>query len=122
MNRYDFHILARTRLKEARALLYSNMHHGAYYLAGYAIECGLKACIAKKTRRYDFPDKQLAFDSYIHNIEKLVKVAGLQIQLVIKWSEDTRYNTIISPAEAGALYSAITARTNGVMTWIRSQW
>jgi len=31
---------------------------GAYYLAGYAVECAIKACIAKGTRRYEFPDKR----------------------------------------------------------------
>ncbi len=31
---------------------------GAYYPAGYSVECGLKACIAKGVQRYDFPDKR----------------------------------------------------------------
>ena len=35
------------RLREARALLGVRCWSGAYYLAGYAIECGLKACIIK---------------------------------------------------------------------------
>ena len=30
----------------------------AYYLCGYAVDGRLKACIAKQTRRYDFPDKK----------------------------------------------------------------
>ena len=47
MTRKDFQQLARVRLKEAKALL--NLEHFAcaYYLAGYVIECALKACIAK---------------------------------------------------------------------------
>ena len=59
MNRDDLRQLARIRLKDARALLNIRNYDGAYYLSGYVVECGLKACIAKKTRRYDFPDKDV---------------------------------------------------------------
>jgi HEPN domain-containing protein len=50
MTRRDFQALSATRLREARALLKTGNPEGAYYLAGYAIECALKACVAKKTR------------------------------------------------------------------------
>jgi hypothetical protein len=43
MNRNDLRRLARIRLKEARVLLQAKCFDGAYYLCGYAIECGLKA-------------------------------------------------------------------------------
>ena len=59
--------LSKVRLKEARALLRAGMHDGAYYLAGYAVECGLKACIAKTTLRHEFPDKKRVDSSYSHN-------------------------------------------------------
>ena len=41
--------LAETRRTEALCLLAANLFCGAYYLAGYAIECGLKACIATQS-------------------------------------------------------------------------
>ena len=44
---------------------------GAYYLAGYAIECALKACIAKATRRYDFPDRKKVDASHTHDLREL---------------------------------------------------
>ena len=69
MNRKDFHQLAELRLKEARALLAAEFPDGAYYLAGYAVECGLKACIAKRTREHDYPDKKLVNKSYTHDVE-----------------------------------------------------
>lgn len=47
MNRSDFQDLAQIRLAEAAALLQAERFDGAYYLAGYAVECALKACIAK---------------------------------------------------------------------------
>jgi hypothetical protein len=47
MDRKDLQSLSRWRLLEARALLRAGLPNGAYYLAGYSIECALKACIAK---------------------------------------------------------------------------
>jgi hypothetical protein len=57
VNRKDLQILAQTGLTESKALLRAGLPDGAYYLAGYSVECALKACIAKHTRRHDFPDK-----------------------------------------------------------------
>jgi len=51
-------MLSRIRLQEAKALLSLDFDDGAYYLAGYAVECALKACIAKETRRHEFPDRK----------------------------------------------------------------
>lgn len=45
-------------------LLTAGMPEGAYYLAGYAVECALKSCIARRTQEHDFPDKKLANDSH----------------------------------------------------------
>ena len=39
--------MADQRLVEAKALLDQGMWDGAYYLAGYAVELALKACIIK---------------------------------------------------------------------------
>jgi HEPN domain len=64
VDRKDFQELAKVRLKEANALFRLGLYDGAYYLAGYAVECALKACIAKGTRRYEFPDKKRVEDSY----------------------------------------------------------
>lgn len=82
MNRTDFHKLAETRLKEAKVLLDRKCYEGAYYLAGYAVECALKACIAKKTEAHDFPPKwQVVREFYQHDAKSLVKLAGLHLEL-----------------------------------------
>jgi hypothetical protein len=47
MNRNDLQNLSRLREKEAKVLLDNGCFAGAYYLLGYAVECALKACIAK---------------------------------------------------------------------------
>lgn len=138
MNRRDLQKLSRLRLKEANILLRNNCYEGAYYLAGYAIECAIKACIAKQVKRHDFPDKKFINDSYTHDIEKLIGVSGLKAQhdkelnsnnafslnwtIVKDWSEQQRYNITISKVQAHDMYSAISARKNGVMKWIRKLW
>src|SRR5277367_1056001 len=80
--RKDFQRLAELRAKEAATLAKTGSQQGAYYLAGFAVECALKACIAKKTRRHDFPaDKDYAGKVYTHNLDQLLKLAHLETQL-----------------------------------------
>jgi hypothetical protein len=138
MNRIDFQQLADIRIDEASALLVQGKSDGAYYLAGYAVECGLKACIASLTNQDDFPPKpKFIHDYYSHEIEKLVKVAGLTAQrdtdaaadndleanwaIVKDWTEESRYQRK-TPAEAQALIAAITDAAHGVLPWIRRRW
>lgn len=68
VNRKDLQSLARTRLAEAKILLDAGRSDGAYYLAGYAVECALKACIARGTQRHEFPDKKTVDASHTHNL------------------------------------------------------
>ena len=137
MDRYTLQTLARLRIKEARILLQAGCYEGAYHLAGYAVECGLKACIAKRTRRYEFPDRKVVQESYTHDLSKLVRVAGLSNALeqeirrspvfeanwavVKEWNVDSRYRRP-TRREAEDLYSAIVSRRDGVMRWIRQHW
>jgi hypothetical protein len=58
VDRKDLQELSTVRPKEAAALLKAGLFDGAYYLAGYAVECALKACIAKGTQRYEFPRQE----------------------------------------------------------------
>ncbi len=107
MNRIDLQQLALTRIRDAEVLFDAGQWSGAYYLAGYAVECVLKACIAKLTSLHDFPDKDLVLKSYSHNLEALLESAAFKSDhtsifntnpifeenwLVVKrWSERSRY-------------------------------
>lgn len=137
MNRRDLKNLALTRLKEVEVLLKNRQYSGAYYLSGYVIECALKACIAKQTQKFDFPDKNTVRDSYTHDLEKLVKVAKLDTPLksllnddpdfslrwstVKDWSEESRYQKH-NRQEALDIYSAITDTNHGVLQWLQQHW
>jgi HEPN domain-containing protein len=137
VNRDDLKLLADVRLKEAKALLNKRFYDGAYYLSGYAVECALKSCIAKKTKRYDFPDKRIVNDSYTHDLNQLTKVSGLQKELELEmqrdgdfevnwaivkdWSENSRYERYDAAAAKG-LYAAVADSQHGVLRWLKRHW
>jgi HEPN domain-containing protein len=137
MDRRDFQDLSRVRLKEAKALLRLRLYDGAYYLAGYAVECALKSCIAKRTVRHEFPDKKRADSSYTHDLWALLKVAGLERvfeerarsdldfvrnwKVVGSWSEQSRYNRN-QETLAQELLMAIIDRRHGILSWLRLYW
>src|ERR1017187_798057 len=136
MNRADLQRLSRTRSREARALLDAKYPSGAYYLAGYSVECALKACLAKQTRRYDFPDKRNVLQSYTHNIHDLLHHANLETAMLMdsagvlalgdnwikakEWSELSRYQEK-TQSEAEQLLRAILGK-NGVLPWLMQRW
>src|SRR5206468_7226037 len=79
VNRLELRQLAEDRIADAAILLAAGRWSGAYYLAGYALECGLKACIAKLTNQDDFPrDRKFVEECYTHSLERLLKAAGLK--------------------------------------------
>ncbi len=137
MNRARFQALADERIVDAEAFILAGRWSGAYYLAGYAVECGLKACIAKLTNAEDFPDKNFVLSCHTHVIEDLVRLAGLKDQrdidaaanpaigrswtIVKNWGEKARYQSW-SEDEARKLVIAVSDPANGVMTWIKARW
>lgn len=134
MNRSDLLRLSELRLRDAEVLLEAGRLEGAYYLLGYAIECALKSCIAKRIREFDFPDKKLANDSHVHDLSKLVTIARLKDQLdedekrseafafnwsmVRQWSEDARYVPVMERDRVLTLFAAVTDPANGVISWL----
>lgn len=139
MNRDDFQKISRLRVKEAKVLLDNGYPAGGYYLMGYAVECALKACIAKQTKQYDFPPKPSIVNAiYKHDLKELVSHAELKDELereikvnpifedywniVEDWSEQFRYSDSISMSTARDLYKACTARKNGVLSWLKKWW
>jgi hypothetical protein len=138
MNRTELQIISRLRVREARQLLDGGYFVGSYYLLGYAVECAIKSCIAKETQRFDFPDKGRVTDSHVHNLEKLLQVAGLWQPLmndirtnpslssnwaVVKdWKETYRYQATLPESQARDFYSACTAKKHGILSWIKKSW
>jgi HEPN domain-containing protein len=140
VNRLYWQQLAERWLKDAKVLLDNRRWSAAYYLAGYAVECGLKACVLARVvaaPEVIFENRRFSENCWTHSILDLVKLAGLEATraadaaanpvleknwLVVKdWSEKDRYQAT-PQRKAKKLYAAITDKPYGVMQWIRSRW
>ncbi|HUD23825.1 MAG TPA: HEPN domain-containing protein [Acidobacteriaceae bacterium] len=137
MNRTDLQKLANSRIREAQILFKAGEYSGAYYLAGYSVECALKACFAKGVKRFDFPEKSTTNKVHTHDLEGLVELANLKKErfaatqinkrfeagwnVVFKWTEQSRYSTFTRD-DADAILDAITRTRDGVLPWIKQRW
>jgi HEPN domain-containing protein len=140
VTRAEWQRIAEERERDAAALLSTKRWSAAYYLAGYAVECGLKACVVvyvKKNADVVFREKKFSEKCWTHDIEDLLKLAGLRPerdadasvnsallgnwQAVKDWSEVARYQRK-TRLEAEELYQAVTHNANGVLPWIRNHW
>lgn len=138
MNKTDLEKLVDIRIEESKILLNNKKSQGAYYLAGYALECAIKACISKQVKEFDFPNKKLAEKSHKHDLFDLIGVAGLKQKLneneeqdqdfklnwaVVKdWSVESRYDHNINQKKAEDIYYAITEENSGVLQWLKIHW
>jgi HEPN domain-containing protein len=137
VNRLELQALAKGRIHDAKVLLAARRWSAAYYLAGYAIECALKACIAKLMKPEEFPDRRLAEKCWTHDLPQLLAVAELKIELDVAmrtnpdfannwdtvkvWNESSRY-TRNTRAAAESLYKAIVDGKHGVLSWLKQRW
>jgi hypothetical protein len=128
------------RRREARTLLAAQHWPGAFYLAGYAIECALKACIASQYKQSRFPDREKRDEVWTHELPKLVGFAGLAGKLRGErqrdpefrvlwdwasnpakggWSEQRRYRCDTFEREARDMCRAVSSREHGILQWIQ---
>jgi len=125
-------------VKDAKILLDNGQFDGGYFLAGYAVECALKAVIARQTRQHEFPDLKLAKKVYTHDLEELLDASGLKAavdqefandpdlrnnwNIVKDWSETSRYEAGRNKDEADKLFTAITDPAHGILSCISKYW
>lgn len=138
MHRDDLRQLAETRLHDAQVLLDAGRWAAAYYLLGYAIECGLKACAVRQFRQDEVPDKKIVTDFYTHRLDTLLAISGVRDaleqqssqdavfkinwNLVRDWNESYRYDHSTSEAKARDMHSAVADPSSGVLSRLRTQW
>jgi hypothetical protein len=124
------------KVKDARLLYDHKRYSNSYYLYGYAIEIGLKACIARQVSAQTIPDKAILSGFLDHQIGRLVGLAGLADALknakqtlafdsrwsvVAEWSVDARYDMIDS-VTATAMADAVEHGQHGVLVWLQLHW
>ena len=142
MDRPKLQRLALLRRDDTEALLAAGRWTAAYYLIGYAVECGLKACLLKHLGESDAVFGDVKYlgrlaKCWTHDLEELVSLAGLGAAFgtarganpaldnfwttVLKWKETSRYEER-DEADARALHEAVTNNPDGVLTWLQSRW
>lgn len=137
ISKIELQVIARERLEDAQALLRESRWSAAYYLAGYAIELALKACIANQFLAGQIPDKRFVADIYTHNPNELLKLSGLKSAFeeecdanaifaafwvpTSQWRETSRYESH-SEKKARSLVDAIGDPTHGVFAWLTKHW
>lgn len=138
MNRAELQQLAKDRIADAKALLAAKRWAGAYYLAGYAVECALKACVIVHLNTTDeFPERKFSEQCWTHDLDRLMTLAGLKAALdadgvlapellhnwdiVKEWTESSRYSRT-TREDAEDLYNGIADKKQGVLTWIKGRW
>jgi HEPN domain-containing protein len=126
--------LATIRLGEANILFSNKKYSGAYYLAGYAIELGIKAYYCKGRKRYTFPpDPSVVKSLYTHDLNGLMTVSELKRafdidvssdsslqsnwETVKDWSEKSRYSRI-KKSDSESMINAVKV----IFTWMQTKW
>ena len=140
--RAEWRQLAEDRILDAQALLSAGVNRwsAAFYLIGYAVECGLKACVLARVAAHPeviYEDRKFSNDAWTHDIESLVVVADIKAdrdadaaanlalyqnwQWVKDWNEKSRYEPK-TQSQTQRIFNAVTDPQNGVMQWIRARW
>ena len=128
--------LSDVRIAEAQALISAGLWAGAYYLAGYAVECKLKALVVKKVDNESgiiFREQRFQSDVWTHNFADLLKSLGLLEKLkqdkkknsrlenywniASNWDEATRFG-FPDETQARNLVEAVLDPTDEVLSWI----
>jgi HEPN domain-containing protein len=143
VNRKQLQRIAKERLKDARALLGRKRWAGAYYMSGYAVECGLKSCLLRHLVESSALFGELGYlkklqDCWTHDLVKLMNLAGLDAAFglacqanlalaafwgVVKdWKETSRYVETKPEPDARAMFEAVSHNPDGVFKWIQSRW
>jgi hypothetical protein len=137
MRRTDLQAFAQVKADDALLLLQHQRWSSAYYLAGYAIELGLKACIARQIAAETIPDTTILKNFLTHQYLDLVGLAGLRPELkqeqdvspafaanwgvVGGWGPETRYQSVTT-YEAQLMLEAVCDSKAGVLQWIKRYW
>lgn len=129
MNRRSLQQLAAERLEDAKALQRAGRDTAAVYLAGYAVECMLKAAIcARLAKEEAFPDRN-SKQFYVHDLDELLALAGLREiisadervaknwMVIQTWNPEQRYAES-SIASIDDFMNALEDPESGILPWL----
>lgn len=145
-NRTEFQVLSAKRLDEAKSLQEGGYYEAAFYLAGYAVECGLKAAVCRTLQIdiFNMPtDLHKGFKT--HRLDHLIVLSGLSQRLAAdlvtdeslvsaanqflippsgvdrwqSWSEEVRYNVV--PCK-GTDSQEFINNVDYFISWLKNHW
>ncbi|MEM6492044.1 MAG: hypothetical protein AAF684_09140 [Pseudomonadota bacterium] len=134
----DLMNMAEMRVADAQALAAAERWDGAYYIAGYAVEFGLKAVIASGVQAGLFPGKPRFAGVWTHDFVELVRAAAIgpiltarrrttprfdwNWRTVAAWSEAARYRPTgaVSSPRAKSMIVAVSEAETGVLPWLKT--
>ena len=138
MNRTDLQLLADARVADAETLVQAGRWAAAYYLLGYAVECAIKASVARRFQQDEVPDKAVVDKFYTHRLDQLLSISGAKAGLEAKaaadsvfqvnwntvrdWTEAARYDHSTTENKARDMLVAVADPTSGVLPWLKTQW
>jgi hypothetical protein len=136
LSRATLQRLATAKVEDARILFEHKRHSNSYYLYGYGVELGLKACIARQILGETVPDRAILTGFLDHNIGRLVGLAGLSEPLkqerrdaqfdvrwsvISEWSVESRYD-MVDVVTATAMMDAVENPQYGILKWLQQHW
>ena len=148
--RIEFQELATLRLEEASILLAKNYPDGAFYLAGYAVECALKSAICRtldiddffelnsakahsakvkddvlqKFRTHDY-GTLLALSGWYYKLDTAITLDVIlgdawTIIRTLSWTEQYRYETTTRKGQVAV--QGFIDSVNIFLQWIKTHW
>ena len=126
---------ARDESSAAAVLLKSALWQQSYHHAGFSIECALKYRIMRNDRLNRWPDRTQRQELYIHDLAKLLRIAGLEQKMLADlasdpsaphvqgwmiakdWTNETRYDPRPFP-ERRARDLVDACNTLGLLAWL----
>jgi len=133
----DLETLSETRLDDAVQLFQIARYSAAYYLSGYAIELGIKACIASLFQANTIPEKSFVNAVYSHRLDELLGLTGIKREfqddmkrdpalsaawgVASKWTETSRYS-MWDQFAAASMINAVGDQQHGVLQWLKKHW
>lgn len=124
----DLRLLAEERLAEAQTLISAGHFSGAYYLAGYAVELGLKAVLTRALTSHCMPAQKEVAAAHVHDLPTLAAGCGLQPEadavvrvawnvVAPNWAPEDRYR-IHSQVRSVQIVDA----AREVLEWLKLHW
>lgn len=124
----DLRLLAEERITEAETLLAARHFSGAYYLAGYAVELGLKAVLTRALASYSMPNQKEVAAAHVHDLRQLATSCGLEPAadaairvawnvVAPNWAPEDRYRI-----HAEVRSTQMVDAAGEVLEWLKPHW